>query len=78
MLFKLNSVLLVLCAAAVGSHATEPVVYTSLGSIKGSLMKTRLGKTIYSFRSIRYGQAPVDNLRFKVCLRIEKKKNGIV
>nr|AQY62728.1 carboxylesterase [Cnaphalocrocis medinalis] len=42
-----------------------PVVTISLGKIRGSLMKTRLGKTIYSFRGIRYGEPPVGQQRFK-------------
>ena len=44
----------------------EPVVYTKLGKIKGSLMKTRLGKTIYSFRGIYYAEPPTGKNRFKV------------
>lgn len=44
----------------------NPEVTSPLGKIRGSLMKTRLGKTIYSFRGIRYGEPPVGPLRFKV------------
>ncbi|XP_074036127.1 juvenile hormone esterase isoform X2 [Leptinotarsa decemlineata] len=41
-----------------------PIVTTALGRIKGSTVKSRLGKTIYSFRGIRYAKPPVGNLRF--------------
>nr|XP_023018082.1 esterase FE4-like [Leptinotarsa decemlineata] len=41
-----------------------PIVTTALGRIKGSTVKSRLGKTIYSFRGIRYAKPPVENLRF--------------
>lgn len=47
--------------------ATEnPIVTTPLGQIKGTVMTSRLGKPIYSFRGIRYAKAPVNELRFKV------------
>lgn len=42
------------------------IVKTKLGLIRGSLMRTRLGKIIYSFRGIRYAEPPVSSLRFKV------------
>ncbi|KAF5306937.1 hypothetical protein FQA39_LY00167 [Lamprigera yunnana] len=38
---------------------------TPLGNLKGSIMKTGLGKTIYAFRGIRYAEAPVGKLRFQ-------------
>lgn len=44
----------------------EPVVNTLLGQVKGFTLTSRLGKTIYSFTSIRYAKAPVDELRFQV------------
>ncbi|XP_051164503.1 esterase E4-like isoform X2 [Leptopilina boulardi] len=36
-----------------------------LGRIKGSFMKTRLGKEIFSFRGIRYAEPPTGKLRFQ-------------
>lgn len=44
----------------------EPLVTLPLGKIKGSLLTSRLGKPIFSFRGIRYAKAPVEELRFKV------------
>lgn len=44
----------------------EPLVALSLGKIKGSLLTSRLGKPIFSFRGIRYAKAPIEELRFKV------------
>ncbi|XP_047113935.1 juvenile hormone esterase-like isoform X2 [Schistocerca piceifrons] len=42
-----------------------PVVRTPLGSLRGSVIASRTGKPIYSFRGVRYAQPPVGNLRFK-------------
>lgn len=44
----------------------EPLVRISLGQIRGSTLTSRLGRTICSFRGIRYAKAPVEELRFKV------------
>ena len=45
-----------------------PIVKTVSGQVKGSLMNTRLGKIIYSFRGIYYAEAPIGEKRFKVDL----------
>lgn len=44
----------------------EPLVTLSLGKIKGSTLTTRLGKTIFAFRGVRYAKAPLGELRFRV------------
>ncbi|KAJ8927313.1 hypothetical protein NQ314_020227 [Rhamnusium bicolor] len=36
-----------------------PLVTTPLGQIKGAVLTSRLGKSIYSFRGIRYAKAPL-------------------
>lgn len=51
-----------------GTTSDFPEVTTPLGKVKGSLMTTRLGKTIYAFRGIRYGEPPTGQQRFKVSL----------
>ncbi|XP_043476477.1 esterase FE4-like [Leptopilina heterotoma] len=38
---------------------------SSLGKVKGSLMTSRLGKKIYSFRGVRYAEPPVGQRRFQ-------------
>ncbi|KAF5306942.1 hypothetical protein FQA39_LY00172 [Lamprigera yunnana] len=43
----------------------ELTISTPCGEIRGSIMKTVLGRTIYSFRGIRYAKAPIGNLRFQ-------------
>ncbi|KAF5306932.1 hypothetical protein FQA39_LY00162 [Lamprigera yunnana] len=43
----------------------EPIVSTPRGSMKGSIIKSVLGRDIYSFRGIRYAKAPVGDLRFQ-------------
>lgn len=65
MLFNLKLVLLLSGLIAV-SHATGLIVLSSLGKIKGSLMHTRLNKTIFAFRGIRYGKSTAGERRFKV------------
>nr|CAI5851532.1 unnamed protein product [Callosobruchus analis] len=54
------------------SHPENPVVNTPLGTIKGTTLTSRLGKTIYSFLGIKYAKPPVDELRFKPPVPIEK------
>ncbi|KAJ3646354.1 hypothetical protein Zmor_023944 [Zophobas morio] len=39
-------------------------ISTPLGKILGTTLTTRLGKTIYAFRGIRYAKPPVNELRF--------------
>ncbi|XP_057335700.1 esterase E4-like [Microplitis mediator] len=47
------------------SGPDNPEVTTPMGKIKGSIMTSRLGKDIYAFRGIRYGEPPVGQQRFK-------------
>jgi hypothetical protein len=42
------------------------VVRTAKGYLKGSILTSRKGKSIYSFRGVRFAQPPVGNRRFKV------------
>nr|UZH45660.1 carboxylesterase 26 [Meteorus pulchricornis] len=61
-------VLLFCCALAFVVEAQKnvnPVVETRNGAVKGSILKTRLGKDIYSFRGVRYADAPTGRNRFK-------------
>nr|QIK02110.1 carboxylesterase 10 [Holotrichia parallela] len=53
----------------------QPVVDTDLGKIRGSILKSRLGNDIYSFRSIRYTKPPVGELRFQPPVPVEKWNN---
>ncbi|KAL3273421.1 hypothetical protein HHI36_014865 [Cryptolaemus montrouzieri] len=57
-------------------HTSAPIVSTSLGKYQGSLLTSTLGRTIYSFRGIRYAEPPVKDLRFKPPAPI-KKHDGI-
>jgi hypothetical protein len=45
---------------------TSPVVTTVHGALRGSVIQSRLGRPIYSFRGVRFAQPPVGNLRFEV------------
>lgn len=44
----------------------SPIINTKLGKVKGSTMKTYLGRTFYAFRGIRYAEPPIGQFRFKV------------
>jgi hypothetical protein len=44
----------------------ETFVVTNLGSINGSVFRTRLDKKFIGFRGIRYAEAPIGDLRFRV------------
>ncbi|KAJ8686636.1 hypothetical protein QAD02_022430 [Eretmocerus hayati] len=65
---KCHFAFLLLCALVVYNHAVDenPEVTTTLGRIKGSLLYTRLNKTIYSFRGVRYAKSPEGQRRFQV------------
>nr|CAH7758728.1 unnamed protein product [Callosobruchus chinensis] len=52
-----------------GEH---PELTTPSGPIRGSLLTSRLGKTIYAYRGIRYAKPPVGELRFKPPVLLEK------
>jgi hypothetical protein len=47
-------------------HDASPVVRTVHGTLRGSVIQSRLGRSIYSFRGVRFAQPPVGDLRFKV------------
>ncbi|XP_063229236.1 esterase E4-like [Bacillus rossius redtenbacheri] len=42
-----------------------PVVATSQGQLRGSVMRSRQGKDIYAFRGVRFAEPPLGELRFK-------------
>lgn len=47
----------------------EPVYVNSVyGKLKGRISQVRGGRQIYSFTSIPYAKAPVEDLRFEVCM----------
>lgn len=45
-----------------------PTVTISLGKIRGKYLRLDTGEPLYSFRGIRYAQAPINELRFAVKL----------
>lgn len=51
---------------AIEIHYEETLVETSLGKINGSAFRTRLDKKFIGFRGIRFAEAPVGDLRFRV------------
>lgn len=50
----------------------SPTIAISLGKIRGKYLTTRSGEFFYSFRGIRYAQAPINELRFMVSLKTNK------
>ncbi|XP_018321739.1 esterase FE4 isoform X2 [Agrilus planipennis] len=56
----------VCCVLFVNGEAKNlPLTSTKLGVIKGNYLESRLKRTIYAYRGIRYAEAPVGNLRFQ-------------
>lgn len=43
-----------------------PTVTINLGKIRGKYLRLDSGESLYSFRGIRYAQAPINELRFAV------------
>lgn len=52
--------------------AENPVVTTPLGKYEGTVIQSRLGRQIKSFRGIRYAKPPINELRFQPPVPIEK------
>ncbi|XP_063220824.1 esterase E4-like [Bacillus rossius redtenbacheri] len=53
-------------AAAAGSSDTDgPLVTTRQGVLRGRVLRSRLGRDIYSFRGVRFAQPPLGALRFQ-------------
>ncbi|XP_021928724.1 esterase FE4 [Zootermopsis nevadensis] len=50
---------------------TSPVVTTVQGALRGSVIKSRLGRSIYSFRGVRFAEPPVGNRRFQPPVPLE-------
>lgn len=46
----------------------HPKVTAPSGVYEGSFLTSRQGRQIYTFRGIRYAEAPIGELRFKVSL----------
>jgi carboxylesterase type B len=65
-LVLLNLIVFVAC------QDENPQVSTPLGDVLGSILTSRLNKTIYAFRGIRYAQPPVKDLRFQPPVPVEK------
>ncbi|KRT81774.1 hydrolase, partial [Oryctes borbonicus] len=55
-----------------GEDDRQPIVNTSLGKVRGFTLTTRLGKSFYAFTSIRYAEAPINNLRFQPPVPVDK------
>ncbi|CAL7939260.1 unnamed protein product [Xylocopa violacea] len=68
--------LCVISFVAAQKPATEkPLVAAPIGKIRGSILVSRLGKKIYSFRGIRYGEPPTGHQRFQPPIPAEDWKN---
>ncbi|KAH0551918.1 esterase E4-like [Cotesia glomerata] len=61
-------VLAILIIASVFGDDAAPELTIPLGRIKGSMMRTRLGKDIYTFRGLRYAESPEGKQRFKIAV----------
>ncbi|XP_015176905.1 PREDICTED: esterase E4-like [Polistes dominula] len=51
------------------------IVEAPVGKIRGTFLTSRLGRKIYSFRSVRYGEPPVGEKRFQVATPVRDWDN---
>ncbi|XP_017883229.1 esterase FE4-like [Ceratina calcarata] len=51
--------------AAEKTSDDQPLVAAPIGKIRGSILTSRLGRKIYSFRGVRYGEPPTGHQRFQ-------------
>ncbi|KAJ8881034.1 hypothetical protein PR048_017507 [Dryococelus australis] len=65
MLWWCVCVQLVVAAAVVAEGDGPLLVTTQQGVLRGSVLRSRLGRNIYSFRGVRFAQPPVGALRFQ-------------
>lgn len=64
---KYNILILCIVGAALCECLIEqPLVEAPIGKIRGSIIVSRHGRKIYSFRGVRYGEPPVGKQRFQV------------
>lgn len=63
------------CCVNFSAANDKTLVSISLGKIRGSFFQSRLGKEIYSYRGIRYAEAPVGELRFQQAVPIKAWDN---
>ena len=73
--FRNMKVFLSICLLASLALAEEIVLKTNKGNVRGKRVDTDQGDYYYSFRGIRYAQAPVGKLRFMVSNRSKSDFN---
>lgn len=56
--------------------ATPTVTINNLGKVRGKFVTMHSGEPLYTFRSIRYAQPPINELRFMVRKRKEVFEKG--
>lgn len=67
---KYNTLISILCIVGAvvcdcSTNIEQPLVEAPIGKIRGSIIVSRHGRKIYSFRGIRYGEPPVGKQRFQ-------------
>ncbi|XP_012223116.1 esterase FE4 [Linepithema humile] len=66
---RLFLIVLNIVAVFADNNSTEEHVVTApIGKIRGSTLTSRLGKTIYAFRGVRYAEPPTGQQRFQVAI----------
>jgi len=65
----------VLLSVVLAFASDDPEVIAPTGRIRGSILTSRLGKKIYSFRGVRYAEPPTGQRRFQVKLIILRDNN---
>ncbi|XP_066595962.1 esterase FE4-like [Prorops nasuta] len=57
--------ILLLVLGSVFAEEEKPELYAPIGKIRGSVIKSRLGRDIYAFRGVRYAEPPTGVQRFQ-------------
>lgn len=68
MIIVLNLFFIIGCILSCSSLKT-PTVHVNSGEIAGGYEYTYNGRRIYSFLGVPYASPPVQNYRFKVCIK---------
>lgn len=87
-MFRRN-LLVLLCASLVFGYpepdnrpvqtgAQPPKITIPLGEIEGAVLRSRLGKPFFAFRGIHYAKPPINELRFKVRMKMAMKISELI
>ena len=69
---KFRMKVLILCILISFVLGEDVVLKIQKGNVRGKRLDGDMGTYYYAFRGIKYAQAPVEKLRFKVCKILQR------